>query len=61
MREFNGENMMGKCKKRIIKGMCLIETVVDRKKVKDGSRKNLSLQRRENKGCNDCEKVRERK
>lgn len=39
MREFNGENMMGKCKKRIIKGMCLIETVVDRKKVKDGSRK----------------------
>lgn len=53
--------MMGKCKKRIIKGMCLIETVVDRKKVKDGSRKKLSLQRRENKGCNDCEKVRERK
>lgn len=54
--------MMGKCKKRIIKGMCLIETVVDRKKVKETDQeKKLSLQRRENKGCDDCERVRERK
>lgn len=41
MREFNGENMMGKCKKRIIKGMCLIETVVDRKKVKETDQEKI--------------------
>lgn len=47
MREFNGENMMGKCKKRIIKGMCLIETVVDRKKVKETDQEKIYLYRGE--------------
>lgn len=32
MREFNGKNIKGKCRKRIIKGMGLNESVVDRKK-----------------------------
>lgn len=39
--------MMGKCKKRIIKGMCLIETVVDRKKVKETYQEKMYLYRGE--------------
>ncbi len=61
MRECNGESIKGKCRKRIIKGVCLKETVVDRKKGERNRKKIYLWRGRDNKGYNDCETLRERK